>query len=46
MSVKTRAHVIVEEGILKEIDRLVGKKKRSSFISDAAKKEVEKWDMR
>jgi hypothetical protein len=38
--VKTRAHVIVEEDLLKEIDRLVGKKKRSSFISDAAKKEL------
>jgi len=42
MSVKTRAHVIVEEDILKEIDRLVGKKKRSSFISDAAKKELQR----
>jgi hypothetical protein len=28
MSVKTRAHVVVEESILREIDRLVGKKKR------------------
>ena len=42
MSVKTRAHVIVDESILKEIDRLVGKKKRSSFIADAAKKELQR----
>ncbi len=42
MSAKTRAHVIVDEGILKEIDRLVGKKKRSSFIADAAKKELQR----
>jgi hypothetical protein len=42
MSTKTRAHVVVEESILKEIDRLVGKKKRSCFISDAAKKELQR----
>lgn len=42
MSVKTRAHVIVDESILKEIDRLAGKKKRSSFIEDAAKKELQR----
>lgn len=42
MSVKTRAHVVVDEAILKEIDRLAGKKKRSSFIEDAAKKELQR----
>lgn len=42
MSVKTRAHVIVDESILREIDRLAGKKKRSSFIEDAAKKELQR----
>jgi len=42
MSVKTRAHVIVDESILKEIDRLVGKKKRSNFIAEAAKKELQR----
>jgi metal-responsive CopG/Arc/MetJ family transcriptional regulator len=39
---KTRAHVIVDEGILKEIDCLVGKNKRSSFIAEAAKKELQR----
>ena len=42
MSVKTRAHVVVDEAILKEIDRLAGKKKRSSFIEDAAKRELQR----
>lgn len=42
MGVKTRAHVIVEEEILKDIDRLVGKKKRSSFITNATKKELQR----
>ncbi len=42
MSIKARAHIIIEEDIVKEIDRLVGKKKRSSFISAAAKKELKR----
>lgn len=40
--IKTRAHVIIDEDIVKEIDRLVGKKKRSSFISEATKKELKR----
>lgn len=42
MNIKKRAHVIIDENILREIDRLIGKKKRSSFIADAAKKELKK----
>ncbi len=42
MSIKTRAHVLIEENLVKEIDRLVGKKKRSNFISEAAKKELKR----
>lgn len=42
MSIKTKAHVIIEEDIVKEIDRLVGKKKRSSFVSEATKKELKR----
>lgn len=42
MGIKARAHVIVEEEVLKDIDRLVGKKKRSSFITNAAKKELQR----
>jgi hypothetical protein len=42
MSVKARTHVIMEEDIVKEIDRLVGKKKRSNFIATAARKELKR----
>jgi len=42
MNVKTKAHVVVDEDILREIDRLAGKKKRSSFIEEAAKKELQR----
>lgn len=42
MGIKTRAHVLIEEDIVREIDRFIGKKKRSSFISDAAKKELKR----
>jgi hypothetical protein len=42
MSTKARAHVIIEEDIVKEIDRLVGKKKRSSFIATATKRELKR----
>ena len=42
MSAKTRAHVIIQEDIVKEIDRLVGKRKRSSFISEATQKELKR----
>jgi len=42
MSIKTRAHVLIEEDIVKEIDKFVGKKKRSNFISAAAIKELKR----
>ncbi len=42
MSIKTRAHVLIEEELVREIDRFVGKKKRSNFISEAAKKELKR----
>ena len=42
MKAKARAHVIMEEDIVKEIDRLVGKRKRSSFIAAATKKELKR----
>ena len=42
MKIKKRAHVIIDEDILKEIARLIGKKKRSGFIADAAKKELKR----
>lgn len=42
MSTKTRTHVLIAEDIVKEIDKLVGKKKRSGFISEAAQKELKR----
>jgi len=35
-----RTHVVVPEDLLKEIDELSGKRKRSWFITEAAKKEI------
>jgi hypothetical protein len=42
MGIKPKAHVLIEEGVGKEIDRLVGKKKRSHFVSEATKKELKR----
>ena len=33
MSVKARTNVIIEEDIVKEIDRLIGKKKRTKALT-------------
>jgi metal-responsive CopG/Arc/MetJ family transcriptional regulator len=35
-----RAHVVLSESLLKEIDALVGNRQRSSFITEAAEKEL------
>ncbi|MFQ5722546.1 MAG: hypothetical protein ACE5GI_08640 [Candidatus Aminicenantales bacterium] len=40
MAVKKRTHVVVPEDLVKEIDKLSGKRKRSWFITQAVKKEV------
>ncbi|MGO9256398.1 MAG: hypothetical protein ACLQU1_08875 [Bryobacteraceae bacterium] len=39
MSAK-RTHVVLSEDLVKEIDTLVGSRQRSSFISQAAEKEL------
>lgn len=41
MSTK-RAHVIMPERLVEEIDALVGKRGRSAFIADAARQELER----
>ena len=41
MSVKTRAHVIVDESILREIDRLAGKKKEAALLLMRRKRTAE-----
>ena len=40
MSAKKRTHVVVPEELVKEIDRISGKRKRSQFITQAVRKEI------
>jgi len=42
MNIKKRTHVIVPEELVKEIDRLSGKRKRSWFITQAIRKEIQR----
>jgi hypothetical protein len=35
-----RTHVVLEEQLVKDIDRLVGPRQRSSFLTEAAQKEL------
>jgi hypothetical protein len=35
-----RTHVVLEERLVKDIDRLVGARQRSSFLAEAAEKEL------
>ena len=40
MTAGKRTHVVVPEDLLKEIDELSGKRKRSRFVTEATKKEI------
>lgn len=42
MDTKKRTHVVVPEELVEEIDRLSGKRKRSWFITQAVKKEIQR----
>lgn len=42
MSNKAKPHLVIPREILESIDRLVGKRKRSKFITDAARKELKR----
>lgn len=42
MTATKRTHVVVPEELVKEIDRLSGKRKRSWFITKAVKKEIQR----
>lgn len=42
MDTKKRTHVVVSEELVKEIDRLSGKRKRSWFITQAVRKEIQR----
>ncbi len=39
-STTTRTHVVLPQRLVEEIDRLVGKRGRSAFLADAARREV------
>ena len=40
MNATKRTHVVLEEQLVKDIDRLVGARQRSSFLTEAAEKEL------
>lgn len=42
MTATKRTHVVVPEELVKEIDRLSGKRKRSWFITKAVRKEIQR----
>ena len=44
MDTKKRTHVVVPEELVEEIDRLSGKRKRSWFITQAVRKEIQRLD--
>jgi hypothetical protein len=42
METKKRTHVVVPEELIREVDRLSGKRKRSQFIARAIKREIQR----
>lgn len=42
MGEKKRTHVVVPKELMEEIDRLAGKRKRSWFITQAVRKEIQR----
>ena len=42
METKKRTHVVVPEELIREVDRLSGKRKRSQFITQAIKREIQR----
>jgi metal-responsive CopG/Arc/MetJ family transcriptional regulator len=40
-----RTHIVIPEQLAEEIDSLVGKRRRSSFLTEAARKEVRRLRM-
>lgn len=42
MDTKKRTHVVVSEELIKEVDKFSGKRKRSWFITQAVKKEIQR----
>ncbi len=42
MEIKKRTHVIVSEELIREVDKLSGNRKRSQFIAQAIKREIQR----
>jgi len=42
MANKAKAHLVFPEDLLESIDKLVGKRKRSKFVVEAARKELKR----
>jgi hypothetical protein len=42
MGNKTRTHVVIPEDLIADIDALIGKRKRSRFITQVAEKEIKR----
>lgn len=42
MNSEKKIHVLVPEGLAKQVDKFVGKKRRSRFITEAVRKEVQR----
>ncbi len=40
-----RAHVVIGDDLLVQIDRLVGKRRRSQFLAEAARQEVKRLQL-
>ena len=45
MAAKKRTHVVVLEELVEEIDKLSGKRKRSWFITQAVRKEIQRLNL-
>ena len=39
---KTKAHLVIPHDILEEVDQIAGKRRRSSFIAEAAREKLER----
>ncbi|HEY4662581.1 MAG TPA: hypothetical protein VIH07_02765 [Candidatus Humimicrobiaceae bacterium] len=42
MNIKIRTHVVIPGELVEEIDRLLGKRKRSRFVAEAIRKEIQR----
>ncbi len=46
MSVPARAHLVLPEELIEEVDRIAGKRKRSRFVEEAIREKLSREKMR